>query len=84
MKNETLKAEEIWPKLLSLDAETQEKMFSLLSATAKFNLQTFLDNKENKKEIKADTRESELFKLILKREIYQKAATPAYDPWGAR
>jgi hypothetical protein len=75
------KAEDVWPKLLAQADEIQQTCYNRLSNVAKGNLNVYLSNKEIKKEIKAGTRESELFAMVMGRELYQetKAATP---DWG--
>ena len=75
------KAEDLWPRLLELDEEEQQKIIPHLSDTARFNLKVFLENKENKKEIKEDSKESELFKLLLDRNVYQQAHNSG-DIWS--
>lgn len=66
------KAEELWPKLLALPTDEQERVIAKISDVAKSNLQMLLEKKESAKEIKAGTREADLFELILKREVYQE------------
>jgi len=77
------KSEELWPKLLALDSDAQPRVISKLSNVALSNLKMFLEGKEEKKEIKDGTKEADLFRMVLKREIYsQKPAEYDVDFWS--